>query len=69
VGVDRTRIHEILALALRAVRAARQTLGEEVWQGLETALLRDGRPWHEAVLIPLGLAQEARRAPELRSRT
>jgi hypothetical protein len=45
-------------LALQAVRAARQTLGEEVWQGLETALLRDGRPWHEAVLIPLGLAQK-----------
>lgn len=58
MGVDRSRIHETLSLAMRAVRKAREALGEEVWQRLETALLSQPRPWHEAVLVPIGLAQE-----------
>lgn len=37
MGVDRTRIHEIIALAWRAAR------GEEVWQGMKTALLSKER--------------------------
>ncbi|MCL6569888.1 MAG: hypothetical protein K6T35_13710, partial [Meiothermus silvanus] len=56
--VDRSRIHEILALAMQAVREARLGVGEAEWQGLETALLSQPRPWHPAVLVPIGLAQE-----------
>ncbi|ADH65432.1 conserved hypothetical protein (plasmid) [Allomeiothermus silvanus DSM 9946] len=67
--MDKTRLHQILSLAQRAVREAREQIGEQAWQGLETALLSGERPWHEAVLLPLGLAQEmVLRDPDLRAR-
>jgi len=56
--MDKTYLHQILSLALRAVREAREALGEERWRELEAVLLGGERPWHEAVLLPLGLAQE-----------
>lgn len=67
--MDKTRLHQILSLAQRAVREAREQIGEQAWQGLETALLSGERPWHPAVLVPVGLAQElVLRDPDLRAR-
>jgi hypothetical protein len=50
-------VDQVLPLALRAVRETREAFGRENWQGLGTLLLQKERDWHQAVLLPIGLAQ------------